>query len=157
MRPVGRYRGGGFTLAELVVLLIILGIIGGAVVPALRVSEPDPLALAAAEISRVLLAGRNAALQGGVPIRLTLDPRSLAYLIEETGDSIAAPVGRGTLALPPGVELVEGRPRVRVQFARTGSAVPDSVTLRSPQGSRVIRVEPWSGAPVPLARPEKSR
>ena len=77
--PSGRC---GFTLAELVVVLVILSVVAATVMPALRASAPDGLSIGAAEVSRLLLSAERAALEAGVPVRLTVNPTTRAYVVE---------------------------------------------------------------------------
>lgn len=132
-------RSRGYTLAELVVVLAILGIVASGVPPAIRAIERDPLELSADEVTRVVLAARNAALQAGASVRLTLNPTNREFRIDRMDDSISVPIAKGVLSLVAGVAIADGPP-LRVVFERTGFAPPDSVLLQSPAGTRLVRV-----------------
>ena len=147
----------GYTLAELVVVLVILGVVAAGVAPAIRSVERDPLDSAADEVSRAALAARNAALQSGAPVRLTLDPATREFLIERMDDSSSTPLWRGALALGEGVTMDRSGGALRIVFARTGTAAPDSISLLSPDGSRLVRVGGWTGAPIVNREADGSR
>ena len=137
----------GFTLAELVVVLVILSVVAATVMPALRASAPDGLSIGAAEVSRLLLSAERAALEAGVPVRLTVNPTTRAYVVERVSDTTVGVLGAGSLDLPAGVELSDQRPSIRVEFGRTGPAAQDSLVLRAGATTRVIRVDAWIGSP----------
>jgi len=138
----------GFTLAELVVVLLILSVVAATVVPALRIAAPDALSLAATEVSRLLLGAERTALEAGVPVRLTVNPTTRAYVVERVSDATVGVLGAGSLDLPAGVELSDQRPSIRVEFGRTGPAALDSLVLRAGAATRVIRVDAWIGSPM---------
>lgn len=85
----------GFTLVELIVVLVLIGLTLGLIAPALR-SPPEP---SDAGLEPVLRAGRLAAVRRGEPVTVRIEPggawRADARIGEE---AIAA----GTLASGPG-------------------------------------------------------
>ena len=141
--PSGRC---GFTLAELVVVLVILSVVAATVIPALRIAAPDALSVGATEVSRLLLGAERTALEVGAPVRLTLNPTTRAYVVERVSDTAIGVLGAGWLDFPAGVELSDQRPSIRVEFGRTGPAAHDSLVLRAGAATRVIQVDAWIGS-----------
>jgi prepilin-type N-terminal cleavage/methylation domain-containing protein len=152
-RLAGRATGrSGFTLAELIVVLVILSVVAATVMPALRTETADALSVAANEVSQLLLCAERTALESGAFVRLTLNPTTRAYVVEQVSDTAISVLGGGSLDLPPGVAFSEERPSIRFEFGRTGAVAQDSLVLRAGAASRVIRVDAWSGSPLGDAR-----
>jgi type II secretion system protein H len=136
----------GFSLVEIVVVLAILGIAAAAVLPALRATtRAEGVAAAAADMARLLRAGRAAALARAVPVTVTFVPTSRRYLVEAERDDTAATLAEGTLPVRTDLTVAATDRPMRVTFDPYGVAKPDSLTWTGPDGLAVVGVAPWSG------------
>lgn len=134
----------GFTLAEIVVVLLILGLTAALVTPAIRAAPSDPLDGAADELVRVLETARRAAAARGSTIQVTL--RSSGSIRSELlhGDSALvlhnAALGAGWLHVD-----LDAPPQV-ITFDPAGTASPRIVRIRHGSASRTVAVDRWTGA-----------
>ena len=145
--PRNDRRSSGFTLVEIVVVLVILGVSAAVVVPALRIITPaDGVSVAAGEVAGVLRTARRTALERAMPVVVTITPGSGQYIVEgiEHADSVTS-LASGAFSVGTGVTLGTSGPRMRVAFDRYGLAQADSLTVRGDEGSAVVGVERWSG------------
>ncbi len=130
----GRRPGvqGGFTLAEVIVVLAILGITAAVVVPAFtRAIDDDPVTAAARAMEQVLEQARATALTRAVGVR--------GIIVPETGlDSGAVPIG-------PGVRLSSATVRPSFWFSRIGVAQGDSLLVLGASGARALVLDRWTG------------
>ncbi len=136
----------GFTLAEMIVVLVILGITAAAVVPAFtRALDDDPVTAASRDLERILLAARGTALARGVPIRVAFVPESGRYWVyEEVGDTRTA-LDSGAVALAAGTRLWSAAVRPAIRFSPLGVADGDSLLVLGAAGARAIVVARWTG------------
>jgi len=136
-------RRGGFTLAEIIVVLAILGITAAVVVPAFtRLAPEDDLTRAVAQLDAVIASARGTALQRATAVEVTLIPQSGRYwlrLADGTSlDSGAIDLGRSVTLHSPAM-----RPRVR--FSRLGTVDADSLIVLGPDGARALVFDRWTG------------
>lgn len=133
----------GFTLAEMVVVLAILGITAAAVVPAFtRLAPEDELTNAAAQLDAVLASARQAALERAAAVQVTLIPASGRYWLRFDDGT---PLDSGVIELAASVTLHSRVPRPRVRFSRLGIVDADSVMMVGPNGARALTVNRWTG------------
>lgn len=129
----------GYTLAELLVVLAILGIMAAAAVPALGVwLNGEPTAEEA--VADLLRDARAVALETARPVTLTLDPATGGWLLEREPDE---PV-EGRLELGE-AELLNTNPRVVVRFGPTGGAEGGPIQVRREDWLIVVRADRWTG------------
>ena len=134
-------RRRGFTLLELLVVLVLFAITAAAAVPAfLGDTLSTPEQRTATALANVLAQTRDAARTSGAPATLVVSPSDGRYWIT-TRDS----TGTGVLALPGTLRLIgPSAERFECRFNPSGPATPLVVTVH---GARdvAVRVEGWSG------------
>jgi type II secretion system protein H len=136
----------GFSLIEIVVVLLILGLVAAVTVPAfLSRAEPDAIARAAQDVTSVLERARRTAVERGVNTAVRLDPKSLRYDVSADSGTARQSLAQGTMAMPPGTETIAERDRLAFVFTPDGRATSDALSLRL--GTSVVRilVDPWRG------------
>ena len=134
----------GFTLAEIVVVLALLGIMAAVAVPAFtRLDAEDDTTRAAGAVAAVLGAARRVALERAAPATVTVEPATGRYWT--TVDDSAPSSDSGAFAPPAGVTLLGPDPRARFVFRPNGTAVGDSLFTRGPVHTAVITVNEWTG------------
>lgn len=133
----------GFTIVEMVVVLVVLGITAAAVAPALLGSgrEAGPHAVAD-ELVAVLSTARRMAVERGEPVTLALG-RSGAYVARAGAASDS--VGGGSLDLPPGVALAVDGGAARFVFLPLGTARGPAVRVNGAGTSLEVEVDRWTG------------
>ncbi len=134
----------GFTLAEIIVVLALLGVIAAVTVPAFtRLDVADDATRAAGAVVQVLHAARLAALEQASAATVVVEPASGRYWVA-LGDA-AAGGDSGTFTTPVGVTLLGTEPRARFVFEPTGAATGDSLFLQGTSRTAVVTVDRWSG------------
>jgi type IV fimbrial biogenesis protein FimT len=159
----------GFTLLEVIVVMILLAVMGGIAVPAFRsLFVEDELTTATHRLEALFHLARDSAIRAGIPVTVLIDSVSNNIWL----DSPARPVDTDTLAaaaslsgrtlsrttmstarpdtgqsleLPYGVSIALTRARARFTFAASGAAFADSLVLRSALGERLLTIHPWTG------------
>lgn len=158
---------GGFTLVEMVVVLLILAVAAAVTVPALlEPRQEEELDAATRRIETLFRLARDSAARAGVPVTLTVDSVTGGVWLEpervrsdvveratsltsrlqppRSGASMAGPAGE-SLELPATVRLELTAARARFTFAHGGASFGDTVLLRRGAAVRVITLDPWSG------------
>lgn len=136
----------GFTLVEVLVVLVILGIGAAVVVPALpRIAEEDPLARSAEEVTLLLRRARRTALERGAPVALTVDTQASRYWVEIYEKMEWRPLVEDQVVLSPGVSLTAETGRARLVFRPDGSAQGDPLGVRDGGRGTRIAVDLWLG------------
>lgn len=136
----------GFTLVEVLVVLVILGIAAAVVVPALpRIVEEDPLARSAEDVTLLLRRARRTALERGAPVALTVDAESDRYWVEIYDQGEWRPLVADEVVLSPSVSLTAEAGQARFVFRPNGSAQSDPLGVRDGGRGTAIAVDPWLG------------
>jgi general secretion pathway protein H len=142
----GARRGDlGFTLVEVVVVLLVLSLTAAVAVPAFRTTrQAGELDLATERIEALLRLARDSAVRHAVPVTVVVDSASSLVWLRD-------PEGIGSdLELPQGVTLELTSARARFHFQPSGAAFPDTVFLRSSAGLRAVTLNPWTGHAIVL-------
>lgn len=149
----------GFTLVEVFVVLIILGVMAAVIIPAFRTPPAeDDLTAATHQIESLLKLARDSAVHASSPMTLVIDSATArAWLVgsftgiseaqtEIHASDLLAGLQLGSeIGLPAGVRIQLSKTRARFTFGEGGAAFADSLELRSVYGNRLITVDPWTG------------
>ena len=134
----------GFTLIEVVVVLLILGVVGAMVLPAFQ-REPvrSDLDQATARMEALFQFARDSAVRGSVPVTVILDSVSAEAWIDARDVSVRPePLG---LPASVQVQLFQARPRFTF-LPGGGMSARDSVELIGVGGERRhLSLNPWTG------------
>lgn len=136
----------GFTLVELVIVLVLLGISAAVTVPALRgLGGEQGVSRTANQVAQVLRSARRASLERSAPVTVTIVSTTRQYTVKgEFGDSTIV-LAEGAFPAASGINLQSTGNRMMVTFDHLGMAQPDSLTVHSDKGSAVVGVDRWSG------------
>ncbi len=135
----------GFTLAEVVVVLLILGISAAVVGPAIARGPASELDTAADALVQALERARRTAVTGGATVRVALEPTTRRLTVVSIRSDSIELVDEIVLQLPAGVTLDPSSSPAAFTFTAAGLATGDSVRVGSPDGRRTIRVDRWTG------------
>lgn len=136
----------GFTLAEIIVVLAILGVTAAAVVPALtRAVDENPVTVAAKCLEQILLDARATALIRAIPLRVVIVPETGRYVVYEEGGEAAIELDSGWVTLAPGLRLWSAAARPTIRFSPEGVADGDSVLVLGANGARALVITRWTG------------
>jgi general secretion pathway protein H len=138
----------GFTLLELVVVLVIVGMLSAVTIPAFSAGPPDdPAAVGASEVVSLLRTARSRALTHAQSVTLRIDARARMFtLATETDDSIEQ-IAEGIITLPQGTTLGATASSALFRFAATGAARGDTLFVRGDGPAVAVWVDRWTGAP----------
>lgn len=137
----------GFTLIEVLVVLLILALVGGVGIPRLAPRATGAEGVAERVVA-VLVAARAHAVERGVSTALLLDAASGRWVVLGTPDAYGGgdTLRTGVLALD-GTALGSGDiDRVRVTFDAVGRAWGPPIDVGDADHRYTIRVHPWTGA-----------
>jgi general secretion pathway protein H len=133
-------RRRGYTLLELLVVLVILSLAGVVAVPAFAAWRPvEARRAAAGELVRVLDLARQRAVSGGVETELVIDPARARAWLHPRDTSF-------TLALPDSCRL-RGTARSRVKLELGGAANGALPLVVCGTDSARVRIDALTGAP----------
>ncbi len=141
----------GFTLVEIVVVMLLLGIVGAVVIPGFfRSSLLGTTNDTTKPIVQLLKSAQKLAIKSNTPVRVVIDLPTSRYQV--TGRDIDTLVASGVLELPVSARMTSDSARVMFKFLPTGDALSDSLLVSSTTGSTLIKVNPWTGAIIARAR-----
>lgn len=143
-------RRTGFTLVEVTVVLLIMGVVAAVAAPSIMRSPRTELDESVVRVRELMTPARRTATQRGLLVQVTLHPTTRHYVVVAVaGDSIE-PLERGTLALPSGAAISgaaigrDERPIVW-QFAPIGGAAASSIRITMGRRTRVLVADRWTG------------
>lgn len=143
-RASGMKARAGFTLVEMVVVMLLLAIVGAVVIPGFfRSGTVSPMAKATQPLVQLLKFGQNTAVENNTPVTVYLDPVTLRYNV--WARDIDTVLSEGVLEIPMSVRLTTESQRAVFTFAPTGDAFADSVLVSTGTGTVMVQVNPWSG------------
>jgi type II secretion system protein H len=136
----------GFTLVEMLIVIVILAIVSAVTVPALLSTPDDELTTSANALTTLMQRSRQTAVERGQSVTLVVDAENTRYwaTIERTGvpDSV---VSYGPVELVSGATLTSDEPRSRYVFASSGAASGGPLTVRLDSRAAVITLNKWTG------------
>lgn len=139
----------GFTLLEMVLVLLIMGIIFAMVVPSMASFGNDPEeGQPWKEFAELLRSSRSVALENAVTVRMVLDPYSGLYRVDSSGARGAGLVYEGSLQFAMSMSIESDSTRAKFSFHPDGSSFADSLIFRSFGYATKIWVNPFSGKVV---------
>lgn len=157
-------RRRGFTLVELVVVLLLIAVATAVTAPAFLDEEPrlDDIDAATQRVSLLFRLARDSAVHAGTPVTVSIDSIThTAWLVTgadaESGaaaSNVPRPAGAlhvtpgESLDLPASVRIEMARARARFRFMPGGAAFGDTIVLRTGAAVRSITVNPWTGDAV---------
>lgn len=144
--PPRRSSRVGVSLVEILVVLMILGILAGAVAPAFQESlNRDGLMTAEEQTRQLIERARRTALLRAVPVRLLIDAKAQYWVIAADGGSDSV-IATGRLSLPAGTRIEMAPPRAEVRMSATGAIVyADEIGVRHAARAAIIAVVDWDG------------
>jgi prepilin-type N-terminal cleavage/methylation domain-containing protein len=145
-RAVVRRCRAAFTLWEIAIVLLILAIAASLAAPAfVELGEARP-GTAAEILMKLLHDCRALAVERGVETTVLIDPKSGRYRVDTASAFGSGTVVQDSLHLGVAESLKTDLPRLRYVFRPTGAAFSDSVTVHGGDSTRVVFVDPLSGA-----------
>lgn len=136
----------GFTLLEMVLVLLIVGIVLAMTVPAMGGLGQDPEEGAPwKEIADLLRSSRNLALENAVTVKLVLDPEYGLYRVDSAGPRGAGLVAEGRLIVGLNMQVFADSLRAKFAFHPDGSAFSDSLIVSSSGFATKLSVDLFTG------------
>jgi type II secretion system protein H len=136
----------GFTLVEMLIVIVILAIVSAITVPALRSSPEDELTISADAVTNLIQRSRQTAVERGQTVALVVDAANARYwaMIESPGvpDTI---VSYGPIDISSGASLESDEARSRYLFAPSGSASAGPLVVRLNSRAAVVTLNQWTG------------
>jgi type II secretion system protein H len=136
----------GFTLIEMIVVLIVIAVIAGLTAPAMmRMTGTVADESDAAPLTALLRNARRQAIESGAVVTILLDPENARYRADTASPRGAGMLREGELTLESGVTLESDSLRVRFSFRPDGSVFGDTLTVRGRWTTSRISVDRWTG------------
>ncbi|HEX6367416.1 MAG TPA: GspH/FimT family pseudopilin [Longimicrobium sp.] len=141
-------RRAGFTLVEMLVVLMMIGVAGMTVVPALRRPDERGASPSADALAAAIARARLAAVTRAVPVSVEVDLAAGVWsAVAHPADRPADTTDAGALPLSSDTRLAGGDGRVaRVAFDGLGRARADRLAVSDGGGTQEIIVDAWTGA-----------
>jgi general secretion pathway protein H len=137
----------GFTLVELIVVLIVIAIAGGVAVPELlRAMDVGADDGEVAPLTALLRDARRTSIEHAVIVTLVLDPEGARYRADSASVYGSGLIHEGTIEMESGVAMQSDSLRLHFTFRPDGSAFSDTVVVAGRWGSSRVMVDRWTGA-----------
>ena len=145
MRDVPAMRR-GFTLVEMLIVIVILAIVSAVTVPALRANPDDELTTSANAVTNLMQRSRQTAVERGQTVTLVVDVENARYwaTIVSTGEPDSV-VAYGPIELASGATITADKSRVHYVFAPSGAAAGGPLQVRMDSRAAVITLNQWTG------------
>lgn len=134
---------GGFSLIEVLVVLVILSITAGITAPTFLIERDDPLIEVTDEVTSVIRQAREAALKRGLRMQLTIESSSGRWWLDSDPATRAASAHGQIPRLP--MLRTGGAEVIRYRISDLGVAAGTPVVLSSPEQRVTLTVNGWSG------------
>lgn len=135
----------GFTLWELVVVMVVLAVTLGVSVPAYVRFGARTATTPIDELLGVLNAARVAAVRDDGVSTLVIDPKSGAYRIDTVTTAGAGTLRADTFSVELRRAFATDSARLRYVFRATGATFGDTVRVHGDPGDRLVVVDAWNG------------
>jgi type II secretion system protein H len=145
MRKIPAMRR-GFTLVEMLIVIVILAIVSAVTVPALRANPDDELTTSANAVTNLMQRSRQTAVERGQTVTLVVDVENARYwaTIVSTGEPDSV-VAYGPIELASGATITADKSRARYVFAPSGAASGGPIQVRMDSRAAVITLNQWTG------------
>lgn len=143
---------GGFTLWEMALVLTVLAVTLLLAAPALGSFGLKKPRGDAEPLLELLRAARGEAVYASAIVAVRLDPASGAFRMDTTGVNGMGPYAVGTIDLGGATVFVTELDRLQFLFQPTGASFSDSVAVRGPGGTQMVKVDMWTGVARAEAR-----
>jgi type II secretion system protein H len=136
----------GFTLVEMLIVIVILAIVSAVTVPALRSNPDDELTISANVVTNLMQRSRQTAVERGQTVALVVDAENARYwaTIVSPGNADSV-VSYGAIELSSGATITADESRSRYVFAPSGAASGEPLIVRLDSRAAVITLNQWTG------------
>jgi prepilin-type N-terminal cleavage/methylation domain-containing protein len=141
-------RSAGFTLVEMLVVLMMIGVMAMTVAPALRRPDERGASPSADALAAAMARARLQAVTRAVPVSVDVDlAAGLWAAVAHPADRPVDTTDAGVLPLSSDTRLSGGDGRTaQVAFDGLGRARADRLAVRDAEGTQEIVVDAWTGA-----------
>jgi len=145
MTTHGRVQA-GFTLVEMLIVIVILAIVSAVTIPALRSNPDDELTTSAKALTTLMQRSRQTAIERGETVALVVDAEHTRYwaMIVRPGNADSV-VSYGAIELSSGATLTADESRSRYVFGPSGGASGGPIVVRMDSRAAVITLNQWTG------------
>ena len=138
----------GFSLIEVLVVLVLLGIMAAVSVPAFRgLQEEDPAVETARELRELLTRVRATAIERGESATLALDPEGSRFRVTVGSEGAPEDLAEGRLQREAPLYPTPGARYLRLRFTPSGAVFGDSIVVAGGPRALVVGADRWTGEP----------